>query len=188
MFKIKNLLLILIFISSFANAATSYISDDLHTFMHSGPGIKYKIIGSVNAGDKVKVIRKNAKYTLIKDPKGRSGWINSKYLSNQVGLKERLPELEAELAKFQTQLSEYKSNIESQDNKLQELENINLKLNKQIEEIQILNENLNDKLDTKKTDLLMRWFSYGGMVAGGGLLLGLILPYLIPSRRKKSRW
>lgn len=188
MFKTKNLFLILIFISSFANAATSYISDDLHTFIHSGPGTKYKIIGSVNTGDRVEIIRKNSKYTLIKDSKGRSGWVNSKYISAQPGLKERLPQLETQLTKVQAQLDEYKTNIESQDSKLEKLENINLTLNKQIEEIQILNANLNDKLDTKKNDLLMRWFSYGGMVAGGGLILGLILPYLIPSRRKKSRW
>lgn len=188
MFKIKNLLLILIFITSFANAATSYISDNLHTFIHSGPGTKYKIIGSVNTGDRVEIIRKNAKYTLIKDSKGRSGWINSKYVSNQPGLKDRLPELEAQLTMFKTQLADYKANIESQDNKLEKLENINLTLNKQIEEIQVLNANLNDKLDTKKNDLLMRWFSYGGMVAGGGLILGLLIPYLIPKRRNKTRW
>lgn len=188
MFKIKNLLLILIFTSSFANAATSYISDNLHTFIHSGPGTKYKIIGSVNTGDHVKIIRKDSKYTLIKDSKGRSGWINSKFISNQPGLKERLPELEAQLTKFKAQLAEYKGNVESQDNKLEKLENKNLKLNKQIEEIQVLNSNLNTKLDTQKNDLLMRWFSYGGMVAGGGLVLGLLIPYIIPSRRKKSRW
>jgi len=187
MFKIKNLLLTLIFASSVANAATYYISDNLHTFIHSGPGTKYKIIGSVNTGDHVKIVRKEGKYTLIKDSKGRSGWVNSKYVSNQPGLKERLPELEAQLSKFKTQLAQYKENVDSQDSKVQKLEEKNSKLHNQLEEIQALNRNLNAKLDTQKDDLLMKWFTYGGMVAGGGLLLGLILPYLIPSRKKK-RW
>jgi len=187
MFKIKNLLLTLIFIASSASAATSYISDNLHTFIHSGPGTKYKIIGSVNTGDHVKIIRKDSKYTLIKDSKGRSGWINSKFISSQPGLKERLPELEAQLTKYKTQLSQYKENVDSQDSKVQKLEDKNSKLNNQLEEIQALNRNLNAKLDTQKDDLLMRWFTYGGMVAGAGLILGLLIPYLIPSRRKK-RW
>jgi len=34
----------------------------------------------------------------------------------------------------------------------------------------------------------MRWFSYGGIVGGIGLLLGLVLPSFIPNRRKQSRW
>ncbi|POF59589.1 arylsulfatase, partial [Vibrio vulnificus] len=39
--------------------------------------------------------------------------------------------------------------------------------------------------DTQKDDLLLKYFMYGGGVAGIGLLFGLILPYMIP-RRKKS--
>ena len=50
------------------------------------------------------------------------------------------------------------------------------------------NDSLNEKLDNEKNDLLMRWFSYGGMVAGIGLLVGLILPSLIPNKRRRNRW
>ena len=188
MYKTNFLLLILIFISSAANAATNYVSDDLHTFMHSGPGTKYKIIGSVNSGEHIDVIRKNSGYILVKDAKGRSGWINSKYVSTKPGLKERLPKLENKLTELKMQLDEYKGNLESRANQVTNLENTNLKLTRELKEIQALNNELNEKIDTKRTDLLMRWFSYGGMVAGGGLLLGLILPLLIPKRRNKSRW
>lgn len=40
-----------------ALAADRYISDDLFTFMHSGPNNTYRIIGSVNAGSKVQLIK-----------------------------------------------------------------------------------------------------------------------------------
>jgi SH3 domain protein len=188
MFKTKTLLSILIFISSTASAATYYVSDNLHTFIHSGPGTKYKIVGSVNSGEHLKIIRKESKFTLVKDSKGRSGWINSKYVSSQQGLKERLPKLETQVKKLNEEVAEYKGNVESQDSQVSILENKNLELNKQLEEIQEQNRDLNEKLDTKRTDLLIRWFSYGGMVAGAGLLLGLLIPYLIPKRRNKSRW
>jgi SH3 domain protein len=187
MLKTKILLLITIFLSLQATAA-NYVSDDLHTFIHSGPGTKYKIIGSVNSGEQINVIRKDGDFILVKDPKGRSGWINSKYVSNQQGLKERLPKLETQLSKLKIQLEEYEKSLESRATQISKLEDTNLKLNKQIEEVQSLNNSLNEKLDTKRTDLLMRWFSYGGMVAGAGLLLGLIIPLLIPSRKNKSRW
>jgi SH3 domain protein len=188
MLKTKFLLLILIFVFSAANAATNYVSDDLHTFIHSGPSTKYKIIGSVNAGEHIEVIRKDSDFILVKDSNGRSGWINSKYVSNQPGLKEHLPALKTQVTQLETQLAEYKENLESKVSQIQNLENTNLKLNKQLEEVQVVNRELESKLDTEKNDILMRWLTYGGMVAGGGLILGLIIPLIIPSRRNKSRW
>ncbi|KAB7887348.1 TIGR04211 family SH3 domain-containing protein [Poseidonibacter ostreae] len=186
--KINFLLLLLISLSSSASAATYYVSDDLHTFIHSGPSTKYKIVGSVNSGERIKIIRKDSNFTLVKDSKGRSGWINSKYVSNQQGLKERLPKLENKLAELKIQLEEYEKDIESKATQITTLKNTNTKLNKQLEEIQIENNDLNATLDMQKNDLLMRWFSYGGMVAGAGLLLGLIIPLLIPNRRNRSRF
>lgn len=184
-----------------ANTTTRYVSDDLHTYIHSGPGTKYKIIGSVNAGERIKLIQKNAKgtYFQIKDSKGRNGWISSKYVSKQASLKERLPKLETQVTKLKAQLNSAKDNankdkeglegsLKSYKIQVTELQNTNSKLNEELQKVQALNRNLNAKLDTQKDDLLMRWFTYGGMVAGGGLLIGLILPSLIPSRRKKARW
>ncbi len=188
MFKIIYLLLITIFISLSANAATKYISEDLYIFMHSGPSTQYKIIGSLNSGEHIETVREESNFTLIKDSKNRNGWINSKYISEQIGLKDRLPKIESELTKLKIQLEEYDKSIESKINQISKLEDINSDLSKQLKEITVLNNALNEKLDTKRTDLLMRWFTYGGMVAGAGLLLGLILPLLIPKRRNRNRW
>ena len=197
--KIPLLLLFLIYLISPVNAATRYVSDDLFTYIHSGPGTKYKIVGSVNSGERINVIKSSAGFTQIRDSKGRNGWINSKYVSRQAGLKERLPKLEKKLAKLNTQLnaakdeanndkSSLEKSLESYRNQVNELQDVNSKLNEELQEVQALNRNLNAKLDTQKNDLLMRWFTYGGMVAGGGLILGLVLPSLIPNRRKKTRW
>lgn len=199
MHKATLLLLVLIYLISPASAATRYVSDDLFTYMHSGPGTKYKIVGSLDSGERINIIQTSAGFTQIKDSKGRNGWINSKYVSRQPGLKERLPKLENELAKLNLQLntdkdesnrdkSSLEKNLDSYKSQLNELQNVNSKLNEELQQVQALNRNLNAKLDTQKNDLLMRWFTYGGMVAGIGLLLGLVLPSLIPSRRKKASW
>ena len=199
--KTTLVLLTTILLALPVSAANNYVADDLYTYMHAGPGTKYKIIGSVNAGEKIKIIQtdKNAGFTQIKDLRGRDGWINSKYTSNKPGLKERLAKLEIEFSKLNTQLRTNKDkankdiasledNLKSHSSKVRELENTNTTLNEKLQQVQVLNNNLNEKLDTEKNDLLMRWFSYGGMVGGIGLLFGLMLPSLIPSRRKKTRW
>ncbi len=188
--KITLLFLMIVSLSSSANALNRYVSDDLFTYVHSGPGTKYKIIGSVDAGEKIKVLQtdENAGFTKIVDPKGRTGWINTKYVSRQAGLKERLEKLEIKYAKLKTQLSSTKENLNSHSIQVSELENTNTKLTKELQQVQGLNSDLNEQLDTERVDLLLRWFTYGGIVGGIGLLLGLILPSLVPDRRKRSRW
>ena len=42
---------------------------------------------------------------------------------------------------------------------------------------------VNLQLDDKQRTIILQWFMYGGGVAGVGLLLGLLLPHLIPRRR-----
>ncbi|SQC16255.1 arylsulfatase [Klebsiella pneumoniae] len=46
----------------------------------------------------------------------------------------------------------------------------------------------NLQLDDKQRTIIMQWFMYGGGVLGVGLLLGLVLPHLVPSRKRKDRW
>jgi len=46
----------------------------------------------------------------------------------------------------------------------------------------------NIQLDDKQRTIIMQWFMYGGGVLGVGLLLGLLLPHMIPSRKRKDRW
>lgn len=123
--------------------------------------------------------------------------MSSKFISRQVGLKDRVPALEKELTKVKAALAEA---VKSSDEQNAGLKNSLTLRNDQITELETQNTNLNDqlmtsqaeirelraKIDTQKDDLLMRWFTYGGMVAGVGLLLGLVLPHLIPRRRKSN--
>ncbi|MNL74707.1 SH3 domain-containing protein [compost metagenome] len=47
---------------------------------------------------------------------------------------------------------------------------------------------VNLQLDDKQRTIILQWFMYGGGVAGVGLLLGLLLPHLIPRRKSNNRW
>ncbi|SKA54492.1 TIGR04211 family SH3 domain-containing protein [Enterovibrio nigricans] len=182
-----------------ANAQDNYISDELFTYMHSGPGTQFRILGSIDAGEKVTVVdsNKNAGYTQVLDERGRKGWVETKFVTNQPGLKTRVPALEEELKQVKTALSSAQGDAEAQTKGLiesldqrnaqvKELESHTSELNQKLIDAQAEIRELRARIDTQKDDLLMRYFMYGGMVAGGGLLFGLVLPHVIPRRKKRN--
>ena len=175
-----------------------YISDNLFTYIHSGPSNEYRIVGSINAGDQVTLTNTNKKtgYSKIVDSRGRTGWVETRFISNQPGIAERLPKVEEELIEVKALLdtarqtaNEEKSgladSLAQRNEQIKDLEQNYSKMNQQLTASQTEVRELRAKLDTQKEDLLLRYFMYGGGVAGGGLILGLILPHLIPRRQKK---
>jgi len=184
------LLLAMICISTSAFAVNHYVSDNLFAYTHKGPGTKYKILGLVKAGEKIQVLStdKEAGYTEIKGKKGRSVWIDSKFVSNKPGLKKQLEKLHLSEKKAKEKIVDLEKNLSLNITQVEKLQKTNALLSSQLKEIQELNISLTDRVDNEKNELLMQWFSYGGMVGGIGLLVGLILPALFPSRKKKSSW
>ncbi|MCD9499711.1 TIGR04211 family SH3 domain-containing protein [Photobacterium carnosum] len=195
---ISFFLLCFTLISPIANAEqTHYISDNLFTYLLKGPGSQYRIVGSVNAGSPVTLLEKDNGYSRITDTKGRTGWIESKFISTDLALQERLPVLETELTTVKAKLVEA---LSTNDNKHSDLNSALAQRNSQINTLETRNTQLQNeltiaqdevrslraKIDTQKDDLLMKWFTYGGLVAGVGLLLGLLLPHITPRRRKRT--
>ncbi|GAB2636758.1 TIGR04211 family SH3 domain-containing protein [Vibrio panuliri] len=181
-----------------AMAKDRYISDNLFTYMHSGPSNQYRIIGSVNAGEKVSLVANNKEtgYSQIVDNRGRKGWIATNFVTTQESMTTRLPRLEKELAEVKAKLANANEHankekaglidsLETRNSQISELEKSYAEMNQQLTASQTEVRNLRAKLDTQKDDLLLKYFTYGGGVAGIGLLLGLILPHIIP-RRKRS--
>lgn len=185
-------------ISPIANAEQPhYISDNLYTYLLKGPGSQYRIVGSVNAGEPVTVLETNKDYSRITDNRGRSGWVESKFLSTDVALKQRLPVLETELTTVKAQLAEALTSNNAQNSELNktlvqrnsqinQFETRNTQLQNELTIIQDEIRTLRAQIDTQKDDLLMKWFTYGGLVAGVGLLFGLLLPHITPRRRKRT--
>ncbi|EEX93262.1 SH3 domain-containing protein [Vibrio orientalis CIP 102891 = ATCC 33934] len=181
-----------------AFAQDRYISDKLFTYMHAGPSNQFRIIGSVDAGDKVKRLtsNKDTGYTQIQDAKGRKGWVESRFVTNQESMALRLPKLEKELSEVKAKLANARSSADQEkaglveslatrNNQINDLEQGYSEMSQQLSASQEEVRKLRAKLDTQKDDLLLKYFMYGGGVAGIGLLFGLILPHIVP-RRKRS--
>ena len=168
-------------VSTLAHAEEKrYVSDELNTWVRSGPGDNYRLVGTVNAGEEVVLLQTNeaSNYAQVRDSSGRTAWIPLKELNTQPSLRTRVPELENQVKTLTDKLN----NI---DNSLKE-ENQKLKNELIVAQKKVNAANL--QLDDKQRTIIMQWFMYGGGVLGAGLFLGLVLPHLIPRRKRKDRW
>ncbi len=178
-----------------------YISDALSTYTHSGPGTQYRIVGTLNAGDDVTVvsINENAGYAQIRDAKDRTSWIPLDQLSQSPSLRTRVPQLEKQVEDLTQRLggidqdwnqrtTDMQQKVAASDSVITGLRDENQDLKNQLTVAQKKVEAANVQLDDKQRTIILQWFLYGGGVAGVGLLLGLVLPHLIPSRKKNDRW
>ncbi|CNK82471.1 TIGR04211 family SH3 domain-containing protein [Yersinia alsatica] len=178
-----------------------YISDELDTYVHSGPGNQYRIVGTLKGGDEVTLISVNdeTNYGQIRDSKGKTTWIPLDQLSETPSLRVRVPDLEQQVKILTDKLAnidnswnqrtaEMQQKVAASDSVISELQKENESLKNQLVVAQKKVSAVNLQLDDKQRTIILQWFMYGGGVAGIGLLLGLILPHLIPSRKKNNRW
>ncbi|MBS0848370.1 TIGR04211 family SH3 domain-containing protein [Citrobacter sp. JGM124] len=194
--------LLSISISTAANADEKrYISDDLSTWVRSGPGDSYRLVGTVNAGEEVTLLQRNegTKYGQIRESNGRTVWIPLAQLSNTPSLQTRVPELESQVKTLTDKLSnidttwnqrtaEMQKKVAGSDQVINGLKEENQQLKNQLIIAQKKVDAANIQLDDKQRAIILQWFVYGGGVAGFGLLVGLLLPRMLPRRKKKDRW
>ncbi|OOR98815.1 hypothetical protein B0186_08435 [Canicola haemoglobinophilus] len=184
---------------SHAYAETKYISENLTTFMRRGAGDQFKIAGAIQAGEQVTVLDKKDKYSLIRDKRNREAWILTNELTNTPSSKEENPKLKAQIQELTLKLNNIDNDWKQRTNEMQrrtkqaeeqssKLLEQNSLLNRELEITKNKNRDLEAMLDAGKREIAIQWFIYGGSVLGVGLLLGLILPLLVPRRRRQNRW
>lgn len=178
-----------------------YVSDELNTWVRSGPGDNYRLVGTINAGEEVSVLQTNdsTSYAQIRDSNGRTAWIPLKELSNEPSLRTRVPDLENQVktltdklnnidATWNQRTADMQKKVAGSDSVINALKDENQKLKNELVVAQKKVNAANLQLDDKQRTIIMQWFMYGGGVLGVGLLLGLVLPHLVPSRKRKDRW
>ncbi|RDV28212.1 TIGR04211 family SH3 domain-containing protein [Alteromonas aestuariivivens] len=174
----------------FDASSANYISDDLFTFMHTGPGRNYRILGSVDAGTPITILQRDTDsgYTEIRDNQDRTGWVDSDVISNQISRREQLPQALERLANAQTELQAAEYQNTELNQQLNDSRQQIARLTSQVEEqTQELNR-VKQQLENASKDEMFMWFTRGGMVAGAGILLGIILTYLPKKRRRNNEW
>ncbi|BBQ54554.1 TIGR04211 family SH3 domain-containing protein [Aeromonas jandaei] len=184
-----------------ALADTRYVSDNIFTFIHNGPGTQYRILGSVKAGEplEVKAVNGEAGFTQVVDGRGRDGWIKSSELQSQISLREQLPQVEKERDELKARLQNLNGDNEKRfaekDGQIaaqsKEIAALKAQLASQGEEMNNLkeqNDALTQSYDNQEHDMQMDWFIRGGAMVGAGILLGILLPMLPRRRSRGDRW
>ncbi|MFW6344984.1 MAG: TIGR04211 family SH3 domain-containing protein [Halomonas sp.] len=178
---------------------THWVSDALTTFVRSGPTDGYRIVGTLTAGEPVSVLETSGDYSRVENADGNTVWVLSSELQQTPSAQVRLPELEQQVAELSSELegineqwegrsAAQRETLETREARIAELEARNRELDAEAQQSRQAIRQLQARLDTQEEDLLMRYFMYGGGVAGAGLLVGLIVPHLPRRRRKRDRW
>ena len=158
--------------------------------MHTGPGRNYRILGSIEAGTPITVISRDndAEFTQITDDEGRKGWVESKFVSNTMSQAEQLPIVSEKLAESQSGLQAAQSENARLRQQLNDARQKVSKLTTTNDEQASQIIRLTAKVESANKDELVTWFTRGGIVAGVGILLGVMLTYLPKRKRRNSEW
>ena len=180
-------------------ADTHYVTENLNTYLRRGAGDQFKIAGAIQSGEAVTVLEQQGKYTLIRDNKNREAWILTSELSSTPSSREENPKLKAQVQELTLKLNRVDSDWQQRTNEIQrrskqaeqqssELLEQNSQLKRELEMTKNKNRDLEAMLDANKREIAIQWFIYGGSVLGVGLLIGLVLPHILPRRKRRDSW
>jgi SH3 domain protein len=99
-----------------AAAEIGWVRSYIRLNLRAGAGTEFKILGSVETGNELKVLSRNENWTRVEAEDGRIGWIPAGYLETVPPPTLRLQQLETETAMLRTALEE----IRSEANQLRE--------------------------------------------------------------------
>jgi len=173
-----------------SNEKPAFIIDTLSTPVRSGPGNEFRSIATVGAGENVTYIGQNPAngFIKIRDSAGNEGWLSGEYItytaspkSSLESLKQQLSQQEMIVASFEQERAALQAAVTAaetaRDQAMQEAQ-----LSKQTTAA------LTKQLAEQNPPLAQNKMVIGGGILAAGLLLGLLLPILMPNRRRKDRW
>lgn len=77
------IVLLFVLFSGVVWAETMYVSDTIKIMLRTGPGVDHKIIAMIRSGEEVEVIEPDEKWTRVRLPSGKEGWILSRFLTSK---------------------------------------------------------------------------------------------------------
>jgi len=199
----KQLILILIWITSSviclpvlaqepndSEGEIRYISDDLFTYLHAGPGRNFRILGSVVAGTRVTLLQADNEknfYEII-DDKQRTGWVDAEFINSSRSVRELVPGLQQQVEENQQTILEQRQSNDLLNQQIADLTSQNGMAKKKLTELAEENAALTQTLADYDQTAQMEWFTRGGIVAVISLILGIIITYLPKKRRRNDNW
>lgn len=167
---------------------THFISDDLFIYMHTGPGTNYRIRGSVTAGTQIVVNQEDsdAGYSEITDDRGRTGWIKTEFVTLDKSVRTQLRELQEQLQQQGDVSSQYSLELSQLDSQLQQAAATNQTLQEENAALKTQINSLTQQVEQKGNENQREMFFMGAIVAGSGLIFGIIMTMLLKGRKRSD--
>ena len=174
-----------------------YVTENEGIWTTRGPGTEYKLIGTVHPGDRLEFISEKKGYYQVIKPNGQEAWIPKKYVQSEKSFRYQAEELAKENAELKYKLehidSESVKELRTVKKELEQLRTAHATLEReqlsQVEELKearALKADLDAQLKTREQEMQIRWWKNGGLIAGAGAIMGVILVYLPRPRRRRD--
>ena len=207
------IVLLFVLFSGVVWAETMYVSDAIKIMLRTGPGVDHKIIAMIRSGEEVEVIEPDEKWTRVRLPSGKEGWILSRFLTSKQPsriLLERLKENHKALSLQAASLLEENTKLKKENKKfglkLAENEETLAKISKSYETLKTesaeflelksnyektASQHANQTEKLKKTEeeltKLLLYQNIKWFLSGAGVLIaGFILGFSAKRQRRKS--
>jgi SH3 domain protein len=167
-----------------------YISDDLFTYLHAGPGRNFRILGTVVAGTRVTLLQEDTEKNFVEiiDDKQRTGWVDAEFISVSSSVRALVPGLQQQVKDSEQTILQQRQSNDLLNQQIADLTSQNTNLKKKLSDAEEENVKITQTLADYDQTAQMEWFTRGGIVAVISLLLGIILTYLPKKRRKNDNW
>lgn len=175
-------------LSTYAAAESAHIADDVYVFMNSGPSNQYRINGRVNSGEAIETLDRRNDYVQIRTEGGRVGWVPANFVAEGASDLIRMPELESELKESKQRITVQQQRIDVLEQAAQSRADESKESKARVIELEQEISSLKAQISNMDQSNLMRWLTHGGLVALGGVILGLLVPYLPKRRKPRNDW
>ena len=169
-----------------------YISDEISVTIRQKPSNDAESLGVVKSGARVSVLESlgGDSFTHIRTADGRDGWITSRFLSDQPAAKDQLTQLRQQVEQAHAQAQSLQHDLDAAQQQLAkakpalEMAGENDKLRATIAQREQQVGALEQHFDAEKAR--RETLATGAVLVGGGIFVGLILPWLGGRKKRRS--
>ncbi|MDP9141802.1 MAG: TIGR04211 family SH3 domain-containing protein [Pseudomonadota bacterium] len=178
---------------AFAQDKQQYISDEITVTVRDGPRNDATYLGMLKSGDRVTVLESlgEASFARVKTSTGKEGWITARFLTDRPAAREALNAVQRDLKTAQARIAELEGSLNTAQGNLAqarpalELAKENDQLRAQISELQRAMQETELRFNEQKAS--RKTMATGGVLVAAGIFLGLLLPWIGSSRKRRHR-
>lgn len=176
---------------AYAEGTPQYITDDVSVTLREAPRNDAASIGVLHSGDKVSTLEVlgEQSFARVRTSAGVEGWMTARYLSAQPAAKDRLSQMKSDLDAARSQIKSLQDELKSAKAQIDsarpafELSQENTRLKSELAVKQQAMDAAMQRFDgerARRATLIA-----GAGLLSGGVILGLVLPWLLQNRRRR---